>query len=185
MLTSIVVFLLGLPVADADADALRSTAPSYLVTLESAREHLLAARIAAMATGTVAEDLLAIGHHESRHRFYEKTSEGPGMYYADDGAAPGVWVRHRWSCGVMTPNPKPSCAPEDFTPLGGYLAGARHLAVWYRNCRGNRICALNGYAGGKNDYRTGLPAWQVFDGRARMIRRAIGKANRTRALVSI
>lgn len=184
MLTSIISFLLGLMVSDAEVDALRSTAPTYFKTHEMTREHLVSARINAMGTGTIAEDLIAISHHESRHRFHEATYEGPGMYYADDGAAPGVWVRHRWSCGTMTPNPKPSCAPEDFTPLGGYGAGARHLAVWYRKCRGNRICALNGYAGGKNDYRTGLPAWQVFDARARMIRRAIGKANRGRGLIS-
>ncbi len=180
----IVTLVLNLLVSDGEADALRSTAPDYLKTIDSARVNLVASRIAAMTTRTKSEDLIAISHHESRHDFGESTAEGPGMYYADDGAAPGVFVRHRVSCGTMTPNPKPSCAPEDFTPLGGYLAGARHLAVWYRICRGNRICALKGYSGGKNDRRTGLPAWQVFDQRARMIRQAIDKANRARSLIT-
>jgi hypothetical protein len=161
-----------------DGEALQRTSPTYgakglPMSAELAREHVVHARIAAaiIGNGIEADDLLSIAWHESRYDPAVSTSEGPGMWWANDGAGPRAYSRTRWSCGVMTPSPKPTCEPHELEISGGYLAGARHLAVWMRQCKGNRICALNGYAGGKNDRQVpGYKTWQVFAQRASWIR---------------
>lgn len=168
----ILATLFGLTVSDAEADALRSTAPAQL-TLETAREHLLAARIAARATGTDPAVLLAIAAHESNYEPFPRniTPEPPGR----DG-------RPRWSCGSMTPKPITDfseCERIASNTLSGYLAGADHLVTdWSRPCRGNSRCMLRGFAGawtvrhlctGKDQPRSCQAAWW-FESRAQTIR---------------
>ncbi len=113
----------------AEADALRATAPAYL-TVESAAEHIRAAREAALVTGTDPALLLAIAWHESRYDPRVVTRE-PG---------------HRVSCGVMTPVPKRGCRGDELTLEGGYLAGARHLREWL-DIRHSLRRAVVAYAG--------------------------------------
>ena len=166
MFSAIVTTLLALLVSDDDADALRSTAPTYL-TVDTAREHLVAARLAAVATGTDADLLLSIAWHESRYQHDAVSQEAGG----------------RVSCGIMTPTPVARC-PRGQTILGGYMAGAQHLRSWY-DATGHQRAALLGFAGGYRAIRRcaqgpmyirpgvdGCKTPEVFQHRARWVRNA-------------
>ncbi len=116
------------------ATGTRRTAPSY-VTADTAVDHALAASVAGGVYGIDPALLLSIGWHESRYQLSTVTREAGGKV----------------SCGVMTPEPTQetgSCRSATASLLGGYLAGARHLRTWLGVCRGDRRCALTGYAGG-------------------------------------
>lgn len=191
MVIEILLILLGLLVGDDEANALRSTAPipgnpgRYYLTTEAAREHIVAARSAALETGTDPNLLLAIAHHESR---YDHTVTNPNE---PDG---------KTSCGVMTPEPLARC-PKTMTVMSGYREGARHLRQWIDSCANDRLrrCApfgvfrgaLIGYAGGWRAIGkcTAGPVWirpgvdgcrtpEVFRWREQLIRRAISRARR-------
>lgn len=129
ILLRIVIALLS-PTSDADAEALHRFAPDY-VTVDQAREHVWAARVAAATYDVDADMVLAISWHESRFTDNVVSTE-PG---------------NRVSCGVMTPYPTAECSNK--TLLGQYLDGARHWAVDWRHAgvRSDRE-ALLGYAGG-------------------------------------
>ena len=123
-----------------DADRLRATAPAYL-TVETARTHYGAARIASAIAGVDPDQLLAIAWHESRYDFGYVQHEPPDPDHPELGP--------RVSCGAMTPRPHyGGCEPWELTPIGGYVAGARHLRTWIDLCRGDQICGLTAYAGG-------------------------------------
>jgi hypothetical protein len=114
-----------------EVETFRATAPDYL-TAESARQHMVAARAAGAVHRVPVEVLLSVAWHESRYRPTERTPEPGG----------------RVSCGVMTPTPQARCSPVELTRVGGYDAGAAHLALWLSLCRGGMRCALLAYAGG-------------------------------------
>jgi len=126
-------FLLAIatPTLDMDAEALQRFAPRY-VTVDDAREHVWAARVAAATYGVDADMILAIAYHESRFTT-NVVSKEPG---------------NRVSCGAMTPFPTKTCVPKPL--LAQYLDGTRHWAIDWR--RGgdvrNEREALLGYAGG-------------------------------------
>lgn len=150
----------------AEAEALRDTAPAYL-TVETAAENLLWARIAGAVTDTDPALLLAIAWHESRYIPTVRTRE-PGGKARDTGRL----VRVRWSCGVMTPTPNERCHPSELVMFGGYLAGARHLREWM-SIRHNLLRAVISYAG------AGPRAWAFghqMIARAARIRRALARA---------
>lgn len=171
MIAVLLSTLLGLltDVSDHDADALRSTAPDYL-TVETARQHLGAARVAGLVTGTDPSLLLSVAWHESRYDHRAKTVEPGG----------------KMSCGVMTPVPMTPSQCKQTSLVASYVLGAQHLAGWFTATRDTRT-ALIGYAGGyvgirfcadpKNarDYRCGTP-W-VFLERARRIRHVLKQAS--------
>ena len=113
------------------AEALMSTAKDTRLTLETAAQHVAAARFAAVLTGTDPDLLLAIAHHESRYE--------PGVV--------GPLVRGKHACGVMQHVPVTGPCPTIELPLD-YLEGARHLAEWIRVQKGDVTRALVGYAGG-------------------------------------
>lgn len=119
-----------LTTTDADVEALRKTAPSYLTT-ETAREHLVYARLAGLAYGIDPDLLLSIAWYESR--------------YTVDVVGPEVRGKH--ACGVMQPIMENGCPPNP-TLLGGYVEGASHLRTWIDASRGNLRTAMLGYAGG-------------------------------------
>lgn len=125
----IVALISSLLVSDFDADALRQTAPVDL-TLETARDHLGAARVAGALADVDPDLILAIAWHESRYAPTARTAE-PG---------------NKTSCGPMTPIPKKTCVDPDL--MTGYLEGADHLRTWIDAARGNVRVALLGYAGG-------------------------------------
>lgn len=130
----ILAFLFSLVVVHDDAERLRDSAPYYL-TIDTAREHIGAARLAALTYNVDPAVLLSIAHHESRYQRGEVTRESRGKV----------------SCGVMTPEPthaKGVCMSATSSLAAGYLAGAKHLRGWLDACRGNVYCALTGYAGG-------------------------------------
>lgn len=119
------------PASDADAEALHRFAPSY-VTVEAARDHVWAARVAGAVYQVDPDMILAISYHESRFTDGVQTTE-PG---------------DRVSCGAMTPYPTKTCTTRPL--LAQYLDGTRHWAVdWKRagDVRSDRE-ALLGYAGG-------------------------------------
>lgn len=170
-----IIAALFVVVTDADINQLRSTAPMYLKTDAIADQHLRAARAAAFVTGTDADMLLAIAHHESRYVVTEATPETNG-----------------YSCGVMTPEPtqaKGACLLATSSMAAGYFVGAAHLAGWLRACNGRVRCALNGYAGGyrlirfcaehEKDRRCTTP--DVFLQRARWIRGSTSGTRRSRS----
>jgi hypothetical protein len=103
-------FILGLLTSSADAQALRSTAPQDLPTIDVAREHLADARLAAVVYRVDHALVLSIAWHESRYT---------------DAATPEAGGRV--SCGAMTPEPTSHCSGS---LLDGYLAGAKHLRGW-------------------------------------------------------
>lgn len=167
MLLELLTTLVALFTPTHEAQALASTDPQDL-TLESARDHLAAARVAAAITATDPDVLLAIAWHESRYTIAFTPEPG-----------------NRVSCGVMTPVPMATCHSHSL--VDGYLAGARHLSDdWLPACHGHLRCALTGYAGGfglirhcREDgsryVRPGVDACktpEVFIWRARMIRLA-------------
>jgi hypothetical protein len=167
----------------AEVQAFRDTAPDYL-TPWSASQHLGAARVAADRYGVDYPTLLAIAHHESRFVVRSRTRE------PSDAGGPRV------SCGVMTPVPKRSCADQELTVLGGYLAGASHLRTWMDACHASDRwrhdvhdreilrCALWAYAGGRgfrafcqaHEGRAGCDAVGRFEQMAQVIRRVLGAA---------
>jgi soluble lytic murein transglycosylase-like protein len=116
--------------APEDTEALRSTAPTYL-TIETAREHLVAARVAADVYGVDADLLLSIAWFESR-------------YTAD---VVGPVVKGKRACGVMQSIMKDGC-PKNPTLSDGYLEGAKHLRDWLDASRNDLRTAILGYAGG-------------------------------------
>ena len=119
------------PTSDADAEALHRFAPKY-VTVEAAREHVWAARVAATTYSVDAEMVLAIAWHESRFTDNVVAKESGG----------------RFSCGSMTPFPTKTCVRK--TLLAQYLEGTRHWAVDWRRAGDVRNAreVLLGYAGG-------------------------------------
>lgn len=120
--------------SDEDVEALRQSAPSYLTT-ETAREHLVWARVASMESNVKPDLVLAIAWNESRYTVDAITHEIGGKI----------------SCGVMTPIPtkdKESCKDITASLANGYRAGAGHLRTWLDACRQNETCAILGYAGG-------------------------------------
>lgn len=119
-----------LTTTDADVEAFRSTAPRYLTT-ETAREHLIYARVAAATYNVDADLLLAIAWFESR---YTVNAIGP-------------LVRGKRACGVMQPIMEGEC-PKDPTLAAGYLQGAQHVVSWVKAARGDMRMAMLGYAGG-------------------------------------
>ncbi len=126
----IFVIINALLAPQSDAEALRSTAPSYL-TVESAEAHLFAARIAGGIYDVEPDLLLAIAWHESR---YTVKTVGP-------------LVRGKRACGVLQPIMERACDPNP-TLLGGYIEGAGHVREWVRAAKGNIDIAMLGYAGG-------------------------------------
>lgn len=119
------------PTSDADAQALHRFAPEE-VTVDQAREHVWAARVAAATYDVDADAVLAIAYHESHFAEDAVTRESGG----------------RVSCGSMTPYPTARCSRKSL--LGQYLDGARHWAVDWRRAgdvHGDHE-ALLGYAGG-------------------------------------
>lgn len=173
MLTTLLHALIWIltPVSDNEADALLKTAPvsSYLTTRDGAREHIAAARAAAVIYGHDAALLLAIAAHESDYKTDARTLELKGA---------------KVSCGLMTPEPMPHaeaarvCPIVTSSPLAGYLDGARHLRTWMRAYPGR--AALMAYVGGgagirwcaegdhaRTDYRCFTPEW--FLGRSAKI----------------
>lgn len=127
---SIILVLLSLLVPDSDAAALQKTAPSYL-TVETARMHLAAARVAAEIHDVDADLLLSVAWFESR---YTVNTVGPN-------------VRGKHACGVLQPTMETACAQAP-TLLGGYLQGAKHVREWIDAAHGNMRTAMLGYAGG-------------------------------------
>lgn len=166
---TLITIITTLFVSQADVDALQRTAPSYL-TEATAREQLVAARVASVVHHVDVDLLLSIAWHESRYTASARTIE-PG---------------HKTSCGVMTPVPKTVCTNP--TLLDGYLEGAAHYRNWLDTMRGDERLALLGYAGGfkmiracargpvletRNGRDVNLcSVAAVFQYRARMIRRA-------------
>lgn len=117
------------PITDQEADALRSTDP-YDLTIDRAREHLEASRLASAIVSIDQDLLLSIAWHESRYMHNVVSHEPRGLV----------------SCGVMTPVPKGHCRPS--TLVDNYLDGAMHLDGWYRVSHGRHWAALIGYGGG-------------------------------------
>lgn len=111
-----------------DATALTKTDPANL-TVESAKEHLAAARIAAARYRVDAPLLLSISWHESRYKADAVSKEIGGLV----------------SCGPMTPVPMARCEKKHI--VDGYLDGAAHLREWIDTSSSLRL-ALMGYAGG-------------------------------------
>jgi len=126
----IVVIITALLAPQSDAEALRTTAPSYL-TVETARDHLFAARIAGGIYDVDPDLLLAIAWFESR---YTVNVVGPE-------------VRGKHACGVLQPTMERACDTAP-TLFNGYLEGAAHVREWVRAARGNMATAMLGYAGG-------------------------------------
>lgn len=145
------------------AEALVSTAKDTHLTVETAEQHVAAARFAAELTDTDADLLLAIAHHESR---YEPAVVGP-------------LVRGKRACGVLQQVPIEGPCP---TPslLRDYVNGAEHLAGWIRAQHGNVERGLIGYAGGyaliarcdRGEALRACSIGRVHQARARRIKRA-------------
>ena len=77
------------PTSDADAEALQRFAPSY-VTIDTAREHVWSARVAAAAYGVDADMTIAIAYHESRftHNVVSKEADEEVHVQAPTRAVP-------------------------------------------------------------------------------------------------
>lgn len=178
LVTTTIIHLVLSMFTTGPADGLRSTAPQYLLTLESAQEHFVAASVAAIAFNVDRDILLSIAAHESNYAHGSKSISN------EEGG--------KISCGVMTPVPtydRKACHAMAASPLAGYIAGARHLREWFEACRGHQVCAFTGYAGGWRAIRACAngPVWirpgvdgckthEVFRWRAGLIRTAIARA---------
>lgn len=115
-----------------ESDALRHTAPSYIVSDEMARLHLAAATYAGEAFSVDPALLLSIAWFESRYDVRAVTREHSG----------------KLSCGLtMVTMPLGEPCPEPDV-IDSYLRGAAHLNEWLRMCRRDITCAMRGYAGG-------------------------------------
>jgi hypothetical protein len=128
-MSTIITVLTWLLTSSPDVEALRKTAPNYLTT-ETARDHLVAARLAAEAYNLDADMLLSTAFFESR---YTLNVVGPP-------------VRGKHACGVMQPTMETKCVSE--TLLEGYFNGAKHYRTWYQACGNDTRCAILGYGGG-------------------------------------
>lgn len=119
------------PTSDADAEALHRFAPNE-VTVDRARDHIWAARVAAAVYGVDEAMILAVAYHESRFQADAVTHEVGG----------------RVSCGAMTPIPQKTCTKK--TLLEQYLDGTEHWANDWKHAGGlqNEHEVLLGYAGG-------------------------------------
>jgi len=126
----IIAFLTLFLVSADDVETFRATAPSYLTT-ETARDHLVAARMAAVYHRVDADLLLSIAWFESR--------------YTIDAVGP--MVRGKRACGVLQPIMEQRCS-ETPSLMGGYFEGAKHLREWMNAARGDMRTAMLGYAGG-------------------------------------
>lgn len=167
----IIIALVSVFVSPSSADALRSTAPTHLKTIDVARPHVAAALVFAVVTRTRPTALLAIADHESNYQHDIVTPEPGG----------------RFSCGVMTPEPLTSrlaCSRDAASIASGYLAGALHLRAWLDVCRGDERCALRGYAGawtlkcdGADAGSRPCMAARWFEARARQIEHAFIRAH--------
>jgi hypothetical protein len=134
MLTTLINLLLALMTTDADAEALRRTAPEP-ITLAAARENLIGARIAGALTDIDPDLLLAIGWHESNYTSNYVQPEPPDPHDPEQ--------RPRVSCGVMTPYPFVGTCPTSATLAEQYLDGAVHLRQWMERT----TMPILGYAG--------------------------------------
>lgn len=114
------------------AKALMTTAKDSRLTIETAVQHVTAARFAGTMTSVDPDLILAIAWHESR---FTPGVEGPLLHNG------------KRACGVMQHVPIRGPCPKR-TLLADYLEGAKHLAVWIRAERGDIERALAGYAGG-------------------------------------
>lgn len=158
----VIAAIFALFVSTSDAEALMHTARDTRLTVETAQQHIAAARFAAILTDTDPDLLLGIAHHESRYKF----------------DVIGPLVRGKRACGVMQHTPLKRCPKPSL--LRDYLIGARHLKEWIRAQRGNLKRALIGYAGGyalleKCDRGEALRACTIANyhlARARRIQRA-------------
>jgi hypothetical protein len=170
MTAALLALWLSFQPTDSEARALQST-DAVDLTVETATRHLAAATLASRLYGVDRSVLLAVAWHESR---YVETIRTP-----ESG--------RRESCGVMTPVPKRRCDASELTAVGGYLAGAEHLALWMSKYPDRR--SLVAYAGGGGLVRAcarghwwvrpGVDACDVarqFERRAAAIRRAISAA---------
>jgi hypothetical protein len=126
----IVIIINALLAPQSDAEALRSTAPTYL-TVETAQTHLFAARVAGGIYDIDPDLLLSLAWFESR---YTVNVVGPT-------------VRGKNACGVLQPTMETKCDASP-TLLGGYIEGAAHVRQWLRASRGDMNMAMLGYAGG-------------------------------------
>jgi hypothetical protein len=117
--------------SDADAEGLHRFDPNE-VTVDQARDHVWAARVAATYYNVDVDMVLAIGWHESR--------------FTDSVVA--VEPGGRVSCGAMTPYPTRTCKKK--TLLEQYFDGTKHWAVDWRRAGDvrNEREVLLGYAGG-------------------------------------
>jgi hypothetical protein len=124
------------PVSDSDAIALHRFSPEE-ITVEHARDHIWAARVAAAAYSVDENMILAIAYHESR---MHENAVGP-----ESGG--------RVSCGSMTPSPVAFCEKKPL--LAQILEGTRHWAVEWREAPGvyGEHEALLGVAGGYRGIR--------------------------------
>jgi hypothetical protein len=165
-------FTLFISIADVPAaEALVSTAKDTRLTVETAAQHVAAARFAGILTDTDPDLLLGIAHFESR---YESTVVGP-------------LVSGKRACGVMQHTPVASC-PKPML-LRDYLIGANHLKKWIRSQRGDIERALIGYAGGyallelcdRGEAPRTCPIGRVHQARAKRIKRAREKIYGTKA----
>lgn len=122
---------------EALTQATYAAAPSDL-TLESAREHVLAA-IAAERPYVSAEILLALAYVESHYKANARSKGGRycGVVQATVGKGPGksgLTCKQLWNLEA------------------GYDAGARHLVEWLKQChkvptKARLRCSLRGYGG--------------------------------------
>jgi hypothetical protein len=158
----ILAALFSLFVSTSDATALIRTANDTRLTVETAAQHLTAARFAAAVTDTDPDLLLAIAHHEAR---YELNVVGPPVH--------GLRA-----CGVMQHTPTASCPEASL--INDYLTGARHLEEWIQAQHGDIRRALIGYAGGyallalcdRGEAPRTCSIARVFQARAQRIKRA-------------
>jgi hypothetical protein len=119
------------PTSNTEAEGLHRFAPND-VTVNAARSHVWAARVAAAIYRVDADMILAISFHESHFKSGWVTPEAGNQV----------------SCGVMTPYPTQSCVRK--TLLEQYLDGTAHWAVDWRRAGDvrNEHEVLLGYAGG-------------------------------------
>lgn len=122
----VALFTLLTSIADVPAaEALVATARDTHLTIDTAVQHVAAARFAAILTDTDPDLLLAIAHHETR---YEPHVIVP-------------LVRGKHACGVMQHVPITGECPAP-SIFRDYVDGATHLAEWMRAQHGDIARAL-------------------------------------------
>lgn len=133
-MSTVIAFILTLcGTRQAEANALRHTAPAYLESDLVAAGHLAGSTFAGDAFSVDPAVLLALAYRESRYTL----------------GVVGREVAGRHACGLLQPEMHGEGCREQ-TVLGGYLEGANHLRTWLdtKTCRGDLRCALLGYGGG-------------------------------------